>query len=687
MATHANNIQGPKTSIAAAGQEQQAKYNPSSEIFDERPGANAQRKLQVTANASPNVQQLNAYQDMANTSSQVKQLQAYQDMVNQKQLPDSPLKPTNGGLPTQLKSGIEHLSGYSMDDVKVHYNSEKPIQLNALAYAQGTDIHIASGQDKHLAHEAWHVVQQKQGRVQPHMQLKTGVPVNDDTGLEKEADEMGQRAMQEGVVQNKSARSLLHKGITGSGTVQRVKGGLEYTEAGGTTLNQWQPSANGGLAPFNVAPHAVSILGSYITLYAVPAGTFDPAAADNADFIALQAGLMKLENDVESAEWIIQRHNQDYSKENFKLRLGEDWIAMWNKREALRQAILNEQGLHGGSQIVFVEGNSAANLTQASAARVFAYHAQGNAGSVQITMGYKGSSTMKNIAMSNVSRFLPGRSDNEETRKERVGGTSLGTKILDRIGGASQWLNANALHESLKADMTPVEAGLFKDIFSTDQLATVQLLVLMDTMARRATSDAGDGAEASGKNIQRYFPKSMRDSYVREMLGTDVSDIRMTAIRGRLTAAIAASVDKFYTALDAIKLPVAAFREAHPAQEDASQAAQHDVATANDGNRAARETTYKDLILGTQLNFIATATDIIGAYTDISADSSGQKRGDNPANDYEYMVSVKAPQVIPRGNGAVFEDRSEVPIGNGELGNWNEGNALRVAVESLLKGA
>lgn len=255
------------------------------------------------------------------------------------------------------------------------------------------------------------------------------------------------------------------------------------------------------------------------------------------------------------------------------------------------------------------------------------------------------------------------------------------------MGGASQWLNANALHESLKADMVAVEAGLFKDVFSTDQLATVQLLVLMDTMARRSTSDGGDGAEASGKNIQRYFPKSMRDSYVREMLGADVSNVRMTAIRASLTGAIAASVDKFYDALDAIKLPVAAFREAHPAQEGASQAAQHDVATANDGNRAVRETTYKNLIMGTRVNFVATATEIIGAYTDITADSSGQKRGDNPANDYEYMVSVKAPQVIPRGNGAVFEDRSEVPIGNGELGNWNEGNALRRAVESLLRGA
>jgi hypothetical protein len=74
-----------------------------------------------------------------------------------------------------------------MDDVRVHYNSAKPAQLQALAYTQGTDIHVAPGQEKHLPHEAWHVVQQKQGRVQPTMQLQ-GVNINDNEGLEKEAD-------------------------------------------------------------------------------------------------------------------------------------------------------------------------------------------------------------------------------------------------------------------------------------------------------------------------------------------------------------------------------------------------------------------------------------------------------------------------------------------------------------------
>lgn len=63
---------------------------------------------------------------------------------------------------------------------------------------------INSIQKKHLLHEAWHVVQQKQGRVQPTMQMQ-GVNVNDNEGLEKEADVMGEKA----VVQRIAANMLL----------------------------------------------------------------------------------------------------------------------------------------------------------------------------------------------------------------------------------------------------------------------------------------------------------------------------------------------------------------------------------------------------------------------------------------------------------------------------------------------
>jgi hypothetical protein len=128
---------------------------------------------------------------------QVSQARVLTDNRTAQLASDITAKPNNTGLPNQLKAGIESLSGMSMDHVKVHYNSSQPAQLNAHAYAQGSNIHLAPGQEKHLPHEAWHVVQQAQGRVKPTMQMKTGVPVNDDAGLEREADVMGVRAMRD----------------------------------------------------------------------------------------------------------------------------------------------------------------------------------------------------------------------------------------------------------------------------------------------------------------------------------------------------------------------------------------------------------------------------------------------------------------------------------------------------------
>jgi hypothetical protein len=98
------------------------------------------------------------------------------------------------GLPGPLKCGIEALSGYTLDAVRVHANSGQPAKIGALAFAQGTEIHLAPGQEKHLPHEAWHVVQQAQGRVAQTVQ-RGGVAINDDPALEAEADVMGARAL------------------------------------------------------------------------------------------------------------------------------------------------------------------------------------------------------------------------------------------------------------------------------------------------------------------------------------------------------------------------------------------------------------------------------------------------------------------------------------------------------------
>ncbi|HFE32024.1 MAG TPA: DUF4157 domain-containing protein [Gammaproteobacteria bacterium] len=98
-------------------------------------------------------------------------------------------------LPAHLRTSIESISGTDLSMVRVYKNSPEPEKLNALAYALGTDIHLAPGEEKHLAHEAWHTVQQLQGRVNPTTR-KNGIPVNDDRSLENEADVMGKKSLQ-----------------------------------------------------------------------------------------------------------------------------------------------------------------------------------------------------------------------------------------------------------------------------------------------------------------------------------------------------------------------------------------------------------------------------------------------------------------------------------------------------------
>lgn len=210
MNGYAKKSKKDKNQIVSPGVQQiQGEGESTYQFVDNRPEADTQRKLQDKANNSQQVSQLKALEQMARHSPQVKQTtnsetDTKSDFIQEEQPIQKEKNKT--GLPDNLKAGTENLSGYSMDDVKVHRNSDKPAQLQAHAYAQGTDIHIAPGQEKHLPHEAWHVVQQKQGRVKPTMQLmdqsatpdtakKNTVNVNDDAGLEQEADLMGMKAL------------------------------------------------------------------------------------------------------------------------------------------------------------------------------------------------------------------------------------------------------------------------------------------------------------------------------------------------------------------------------------------------------------------------------------------------------------------------------------------------------------
>lgn len=100
-----------------------------------------------------------------------------------------------------LQAKMQNSFSTSFQDVNIHQNDSSASQMGALAYTQGDNVHFAPGQfnpntqggQELLGHELTHVVQQRQGRVQPTKQGK-GMGVNDNPSLESEADTVGKKA-------------------------------------------------------------------------------------------------------------------------------------------------------------------------------------------------------------------------------------------------------------------------------------------------------------------------------------------------------------------------------------------------------------------------------------------------------------------------------------------------------------
>jgi hypothetical protein len=112
-------------------------------------------------------------------------------------------KTNHTGMPDEVKGKMEGAFDADFSDVRVHPNSDLATDIGALAYTQGSDVHFAPGQynpgdavgQRIIGHELAHVIQQRDGRVQPTTQA-LGMPVNDDPGLEGEADIKGAAAVE-----------------------------------------------------------------------------------------------------------------------------------------------------------------------------------------------------------------------------------------------------------------------------------------------------------------------------------------------------------------------------------------------------------------------------------------------------------------------------------------------------------
>ncbi len=105
--------------------------------------------------------------------------------------------PTLGGEPLEETVRVELETEMEADfgSVRVHASTPELESIGALAVTRGEHVFFAPGQYAPssesgralLSHELTHVLQQRAGRVQPTTEL-AGLPINDDPGLEQEAD-------------------------------------------------------------------------------------------------------------------------------------------------------------------------------------------------------------------------------------------------------------------------------------------------------------------------------------------------------------------------------------------------------------------------------------------------------------------------------------------------------------------
>lgn len=125
----------------------------------------------------------------------------FADFVNQEsKSPENASSGSSVSLPDPVQAKMEQSMGADFSGVQMFKDSEKASSVGANAFAQGNEVHFAPGQFKTdqagqelIGHELAHVVQQREGRVSANTSVG-GKPVNDDKGLEQEADDKGRLA-------------------------------------------------------------------------------------------------------------------------------------------------------------------------------------------------------------------------------------------------------------------------------------------------------------------------------------------------------------------------------------------------------------------------------------------------------------------------------------------------------------
>lgn len=194
----------------------------------------------------------------------------------------------NKSLPSKLQSNMESSLGQDFSNVGIHTNSQKAVQMKARAFTQSEQIHFAPGEfnpgstsgQNLIGHEFTHIAQQRAGVVKPTKALKKGEMINDDRGLESEADNFGRKAARgEAVSKYRSASLGMRSSVRTAQAKSNVMQMAIDTFGGSWDTDEYktvQDEANG-----TVYDPAVGVRGANIKL------KFTPNADANAELIGI----------------------------------------------------------------------------------------------------------------------------------------------------------------------------------------------------------------------------------------------------------------------------------------------------------------------------------------------------------------------------------------------------------------
>jgi hypothetical protein len=413
-----------------------------------------------------------------------------------------------------------------------------------------------------------------------------------------------------------------------------------------------------------VAPATVlNVAGSQIGVYSIAPANMGLLGAVRAnDRTVLQAGRVKLTNDTNTAEWVIEGHRVDgLDVETMIANMKGDIASVIALRQQLKHAI--DQVKTGNPPVnhIILAPGAPANLLPAGPQGLFEYTPGAVVnGSAQITVQYENPETIKRICLLNASKYLPGTKIAMGDDADMVAG-SMGTTLKYKMAQSS-FANAEALLQSLVNLAKPVasEGGV---LLSKEQVGLLMLMVLNDAMASTMRRHAAGIGQTDDKNVQRFYPKSRRDLYVLALARRPFGDQYFQALRNQITTAANQIATLEWNSCDPYALIIA------PTQATLANDASLLLADIQARGMNSKPVTNLEITRVKNAVLGVNAADLAGwigraalAYTDTS-DPAVVPAGHYTGVNGNVILSLAFTPVTPGRYGAVYEFRDhEVPI-------------------------